>query len=248
MTDEEREREEEQRRRQQQEQIFAAASRSAAGVTAKGGVADVVRKVAKVGRNDPVPAARARSTRSATGPSEGETGGRGMLISERNFLERLASHIPGIAGYREREGRRETDRRLRECLAGRLDEAAADLNAVRNRLTREGRLDAMNAVLDLDRTLQKTAAALRFADCGYSGLFDQLKLGEAELATIYAYDLSLLESVEVVWARACARSRREMRRRDWKRWCPRPDTLDLRVGRRRELFEAPGPAGPARGE
>jgi hypothetical protein len=25
-------------------------------------------------------------------------------------------------------------------------------------------------------------------------------------------------------------------------------TLDLRVGRRRELFEEPGPAGPARGE
>ena len=61
MTEEERKAEEErlqreeQRRRQQQEQIFAAASRSAAGVTAKGGVQTVVHKAAKVGRNDPCP-------------------------------------------------------------------------------------------------------------------------------------------------------------------------------------------------
>jgi preprotein translocase subunit SecA len=53
--EEERLRREEERRRQQQEQIFAAASRSAAGVTAKGGVQTVVHKTAKVGRNDPCP-------------------------------------------------------------------------------------------------------------------------------------------------------------------------------------------------
>jgi preprotein translocase subunit SecA len=53
--EEERLRREEERRRQQQEAIFAAASRSAAGVTAKGGVQTVVHKTAKVGRNDPCP-------------------------------------------------------------------------------------------------------------------------------------------------------------------------------------------------
>jgi preprotein translocase subunit SecA len=53
--EEERLRREEERRRQQQEQIFAAASRSAAGVTARGGVQTVVHKTAKVGRNDPCP-------------------------------------------------------------------------------------------------------------------------------------------------------------------------------------------------
>ena len=171
-----------------------------------------------------------------------------MLISERNFLERLASHIPGIAGYREREGRRETDRRLREWLAGRLDEAAADLNAVRNRLTREGRLDAMNGVLDLDRTLQKTAAALRFADAGYSGLFDQLKLEDSELATIYAFDLSLLESVEGLSTRVRGLVAGGDAGEGLEALVSEARTLDLRVGRRRELFEEPGQPGPARGE
>ena len=52
MTEEERVKEQE-RRKAEQAQIFAAASRSAAGETARGGVKTVVRKKAKVGRNDP---------------------------------------------------------------------------------------------------------------------------------------------------------------------------------------------------
>jgi preprotein translocase subunit SecA len=54
MTEEDRRREEERRRREQQ-QIFEAASRSASGVTARGGVTQVARKDVKVGRNDPCP-------------------------------------------------------------------------------------------------------------------------------------------------------------------------------------------------
>ena len=52
MSEDERQREE-QKRRQEQAQIFAAASRSASGVTARGGVKTVERKDAKTGRNDP---------------------------------------------------------------------------------------------------------------------------------------------------------------------------------------------------
>jgi preprotein translocase subunit SecA len=54
MTEDDRARQEAQRRREQ-EQIFASASRSAAGVTARGGVVTVKHKTAKVGRNDPCP-------------------------------------------------------------------------------------------------------------------------------------------------------------------------------------------------
>jgi preprotein translocase subunit SecA len=54
MTEEERAREQE-RRRREQEQIFASASRSAAGVAAKGGVKQVTRAKGKVGRNEPCP-------------------------------------------------------------------------------------------------------------------------------------------------------------------------------------------------
>jgi hypothetical protein len=171
-----------------------------------------------------------------------------MLISEKNFLERLAAHIPGIAGYREREARRETDRRLRDWLAGRLDAACADLDPLRNRLTGDGRLDAMNAVGDLDRTVKKTAAALRFADAGYGGLFDAVKVREDELAAIYAFDLSLLESVEGLAARVREQASGPQPAEGLAALVLEARRLDHLVGRRRELFEKPDAQGSARGE
>jgi preprotein translocase subunit SecA len=69
MTDEER-RQEEERRRREQEAVFAAASRSAAGVTARGGVETVTRKVAKVGRNDPCPCGSGKKYKKCHGADE----------------------------------------------------------------------------------------------------------------------------------------------------------------------------------
>ena len=119
-----------------------------------------------------------------------------MLVSEKNFLERLASRIPGVAGYRDREARRETDRRLREYLARRVEEASAELQGLRLRLTDAGRLAPLDELGRLDRTMASVAASLRWADAGYGGLFDQVKIGERELDQIYAFDLALLEGVE----------------------------------------------------
>ncbi len=124
-----------------------------------------------------------------------------MLVSEKNFLERVASHVPGIAGYRERESRRETDRRLREFLAGRVDEARQSVHRLRERITDSGALGLMNDVGRLDRTLQKSASTLRFADYGYSGFFDQVKIAEPELDRIYAYDETLVADVQQICQR-----------------------------------------------
>ena len=69
MTDEDRRREEEKRRREQ-EQVFRAASQSAAGVTARGGVATIARKVAKVGRNDLCPCGSGKKYKKCHGENE----------------------------------------------------------------------------------------------------------------------------------------------------------------------------------
>jgi preprotein translocase subunit SecA len=71
MTDEDRRREEEKRRREQA-QVFEAASRSAAGVTARGGIAQVERKEAKVGRNDPCPCGSGKKYKKCHGAEGGD--------------------------------------------------------------------------------------------------------------------------------------------------------------------------------
>ena len=69
MTDEDRQREEDKRRREQ-EQVFRAASQSAAGVTARGGVTPVSRKVPKVGRNDLCPCGSGKKYKKCHGENE----------------------------------------------------------------------------------------------------------------------------------------------------------------------------------
>src|SRR5262245_9264345 len=157
-----------------------------------------------------------------------------MPVSEKNFLERLASYVPGLSGYREREARRETDRRLREFLAGRLDDGRTGLHDARNRATRDKDMGALDAIGRLDRTLQKAAAGLRYADQGYSGVFDQVKIGEAELAAIYAYDTALVGEVVALAERVRAASASDLAEIE-----KGAAALELKIARRREILEKP---------
>lgn len=159
-----------------------------------------------------------------------------MPVSEKNFLEKIASYVPGLAGYRERESRRETDRRIREFLAGRLDEGRRGLVALRNQATDSGELKTLDAIGRLDRTLQKSVSSLRYADYGFSGLFDQLKIGESELDQIYAYDAGLVADVVALAdaLRAAAPDAAELATLSAK-----AEQLDVKIVQRREVFEKP---------
>lgn len=159
-----------------------------------------------------------------------------MQVSEKNFLEKIAAHVPGIAGYREREGRRETDRRLREFLAGRVGEARVALDGLRNRVTSSGELSLMNDVARLDRVLQKAESSLRFADYGYSGVFDQVKIREAELERIYAYDLALLADVQALGERVRGLAPDATSLAEASRLA---EDLDAKIVRRKEIFDTP---------
>ena len=162
-----------------------------------------------------------------------------MPVSEKNFLEKIASYIPGVAGYREREARRETDRRIREFLAGRLDEGRAGLNVLRNQATDAGEFKALDALGKLDRILQKSVSSLRYADYGFSGLFDQLKIREAELDQVYAYDAALVTDVVALADTLRAGSATVPEVAALVALAGTAEQLDLRIARRREIFEKP---------
>ena len=160
-------------------------------------------------------------------------------VSEKNFLEKIASYIPGVAGYREREGRRETDRRVRDFLAGRLDEGRAGLSALRNVATDAGQLKTLDAIRRLDRILQKSVSSLRYADYGFSGLFDQLKIREVELDQICAYDAALVTDVVALSDALRSISAVAPDGSTLVAFTNTAEQLDQKIARRREMFEKP---------
>lgn len=119
-----------------------------------------------------------------------------MRQSEKNFFEKILDAIPGLSGYRKREDRRTTDKRLREYLAGRIDNSRKKISDLKLELTNEGMLSQLDNIGRLESRLTKIADSIRFATYGYSGLFDQLKINEDELDLIYSHDLKFVEAIE----------------------------------------------------
>ncbi len=115
----------------------------------------------------------------------------------RNALEQIADSIPGFRGYRDKELRRDADRLQREHLASRLEEAKKGLDTLALASSRSGALDVINDIETARKRLDKVVARIRYADRGYAGFFDPVKVEEAALDRVYEADLSLLAGVDV---------------------------------------------------
>lgn len=119
----------------------------------------------------------------------------------RNWIERLSSKIPGYSGYVDRERRRDIDKLHREHLADRLRGLKTPLTDVMRELTNTGRLFEVGPVDAAIKKLDHLENRVRFASYGYAGFFDVVKIEEAQLDSIYKFDLALVEHVDKIEAK-----------------------------------------------
>jgi len=108
-----------------------------------------------------------------------------------NALQNLMKSIPGFSGYLEREQRRGADKLLREFLAEEIGGIVERVERVAGNWADEGELDWLDDLERLSGRLNRAADNLRYADYGYSGFFDLVKIDEGDLHRFYEYDLSL---------------------------------------------------------
>jgi hypothetical protein len=155
----------------------------------------------------------------------------------QNLLERLMNKIPGFKGYREKELRRDADSREREHLAGKLEEARKPLNDASAAASRSGGLDVMNDIETARKRLDKVVARIRYADRGYAGFFDAIKVDEAALGKVYEFDLDLLRGVDAVTgaAQALAKPGADLRG-TLQKMIAEIDALDARLADREAIL------------
>jgi hypothetical protein len=118
----------------------------------------------------------------------------GKITSEQNFVEKIASKIPGFSGYLEKENRRAADKLLRQEVARRYDEQWARVSQIQADLVSAGRIEQID---DLERAALKLRIfidQMKTASYGYSGFFDAVKVKEDDLAKLYEYDNTLLDN------------------------------------------------------
>lgn len=131
-------------------------------------------------------------------------GGYEEAKAQRNALERLGDKIPGFRGFQDRELRRDVDKLQREHISGEVGRLKAVLRDKARAYTDAGQIAQLGPFDRLDRQLDGLSQSVRFADYGASGLFDAVKIGEAELQRIYEHDLSLLDDLSALGTEVAA--------------------------------------------
>lgn len=111
-----------------------------------------------------------------------------------NGLEKLLHKIPGFKGYYEKELRRDSDRLQRDFIVQQLRQVKGSMNAVLQAASRRKDFELLQACDLFVKALDKSIGAIRYADQGYSGFFDLLKIREAELDAIYELDAKIADA------------------------------------------------------
>lgn len=122
------------------------------------------------------------------------------IQSSQNKLEQLISRVPGFAGYKQKEQRREADKLLRLYVARQYEEQLTRLSNVQYAMVSQGRLKAMSTLERGVTKLQLLIDRIKTASYGYAGLFDAIKVDEAALDRLYDFDQAMLEGVDKIAA------------------------------------------------
>ncbi|MBC7235045.1 MAG: hypothetical protein H5T69_04335, partial [Chloroflexi bacterium] len=118
------------------------------------------------------------------------------IQAAQNKFEALAARIPGYAGYKAREQRREADKLLRLYVARQYEEQMKRLQDIQGRLADTGQLHSLFALERAVMRLQLLIDRIKTASYGYAGLFDALKVDETALDRLYAFDQAMLDGVQ----------------------------------------------------
>jgi hypothetical protein len=124
---------------------------------------------------------------------------RDVVANGMSGFEKLVSKIPGYAGYKEKEMRREADKLLRDHIYRVLTEQRRRIEDIQANLG----VEQIEVVEDLGKTrrrLQTLADTVHTAAYGYSGLFDAVRVKEEELDALYSFDNGLLSESEAISA------------------------------------------------
>jgi hypothetical protein len=122
----------------------------------------------------------------------------GKVSADLDPFKKILSKVPGFGGYIERQSRRDADKLLRQAIGSRFEEQWARVSALQREFISHGDIALVD---DLEAAAIKLRAFIdrvNRATYGYSGLFDAVKINEAELAQLYQYDATLLDSADAV--------------------------------------------------
>lgn len=122
----------------------------------------------------------------------------GKVSSDLDPFKTIVSKVPGFGGYVERQTRRDADKLLRDTVARRVEEQYQRVSALQREFINQREIAYVDDLEAAAIKMRTFADRIRRATRGYSGLFDAVKINEAELNQLYQYDAAMLELVDQI--------------------------------------------------
>ncbi|MDV0444276.1 hypothetical protein [Methanorbis rubei] len=121
---------------------------------------------------------------------------RNKVEDDRGLLKKIQLGIPGFRGYRQKEDLRIADSLLRVQIADLLkSNVLQPLELIRERAGNALELDMMNDIATVVSAAKTAESRVRHAEQGYSGISPAYRVTDAELNTLYEFDLALVEGI-----------------------------------------------------
>jgi hypothetical protein len=113
-------------------------------------------------------------------------------------ITNILSSIPGYDGYRDKENRRETDKRVRDRISAQLGDLARTIEQVATDLANKRDIQAVGPVDSAAKAVRHLQNLVSTATYGYGGLYSDRNVDEVALEQLNQFDADLLTRVETL--------------------------------------------------
>lgn len=114
-----------------------------------------------------------------------------MMIRKKNIFDKIGSLIPGYRGYSERDGRRNTDKILREEISKRMYEIEKQINTLIEDAISEKDFNLMKNLEKFRKKINTLNSKIKYSPQGTTGFFSDEEIKENELLEVYKIDLNI---------------------------------------------------------
>jgi hypothetical protein len=124
---------------------------------------------------------------------------KAKIQANRDFIDRIATGLPGFKGYVEKSENYDADRMIRSFIADKILSAKKTLGVISGENVRSGNLAVTQEFDSLSHLLEGLVKKVEFADYGVSGGFSKIKISEEDQNRLLEYDWRLITAFDEVY-------------------------------------------------
>ncbi|MBL7767823.1 MAG: hypothetical protein JNK20_02570 [Flavipsychrobacter sp.] len=122
-----------------------------------------------------------------------------MTQRRTNILDKIGNYIRGYKGYATRDEKRNTDKKLRDELAQKIQQAENTIISHQQQLVNLGEMQLCQEWEISRKALNTIYTKIKNATYGESSFFSEYQLKELELDKIHSFDLTMTERVNLIF-------------------------------------------------